>query len=209
MGRSTEARPFFVAAGRFEPKKGFFFLLQACAKLRQKLPNFRCAIIGAGREADSLRREAKRLLLDDFVELRPWCTPDELALEMRAATAFVVPSVIGANGDQDNIPNVMLEALAQSTPVVSSALPAIAEVLAQGGAGILVPPGDSDALAAALERIATDEALADQLRQRGRLLVRREFDLKSNARRLLAKLELSACQRKAAPAHDRGAASIG
>ena len=179
---SRGARPFVaLAVGRFEPKKGFGVLLDACARLAAAGLNFRCELVGDGSERRKLAARIAELRLSDAVTIVPWSTPDLLRERFRAADALVVPSVIAADGDRDNIPNVVLEAFAMELPVIASALPALDEALAGGDAGLLFVPGDADALGEALQRLAGDERLAERLARSGRARAVACFDVERSA----------------------------
>ena len=75
------------------------------------------------------------------------------------ADLFVLASKNAADGDQDGLPNVLMEAAHQGLPIVSTRAAAIAEFIEDGANGLLVPPGAPDELAAALERLVRDPAL--------------------------------------------------
>jgi glycosyltransferase involved in cell wall biosynthesis len=188
-GRDGEA--LVLAVGRFEPKKGFDVLVEACAILRDKGLPFRCEIIGAGREERALRDCIDRHGLRGRVALIPWQSQRDLLAYYARADVLAVPSVVVTNGDRDNIPNVILEGLANDVPVVASDLPALVDVLRPASAAIVVPSGDASALAEGLHAICNDRDLADELRIRGRQLLTKQFDLQANARRLLDQLRKS------------------
>jgi glycosyltransferase involved in cell wall biosynthesis len=177
--------PVIMAVGRFEPKKGFNYLLDACGLLRDGNFAFTCDIVGAGNEEASLRSRIHLLGLQDHVRLIGWCQPQELAARYRRASALAVPSIVAPDGDRDNIPNVVLEALAHGTVVVASALPGLAEIPDFARAALLVRDRDPRALADALRKVCTDMELAQEMRDRGYGLVRREFDIRINASRML------------------------
>jgi glycosyltransferase involved in cell wall biosynthesis len=191
--------PLILAVGRFVPKKGFDHLVQACGLLRDEGIAFQCEIVGEGSGTAALRDQIKALRLGDRVRLVQWCPQAELAKHYLRAAVLAVPSVVAPDGDRDNIPNVILEALAQGVPVVASALPAIDEVLGPAGAGILVPPQDVQALANGLRRVCLDQGVARRLRERGLDLVAREFDLHANVRRLLEQVRAAAASFRRLP----------
>jgi glycosyltransferase involved in cell wall biosynthesis len=184
----NRGEPLILAVGRFEPKKGFSDLVQACALLRDERLLFQCEFVGSGAGEHAMRDQIQALGLHDRVRLVQWCQETELTKRYLRAAALAVPSVVAPDGDRDNIPNVILEALAHGTPIVASALPPIAEVLGPAGAAILVPPHDVRALADALRQVCTDADLANRLREQGFALVTQEFDVHANARRLLCKM---------------------
>jgi glycosyltransferase involved in cell wall biosynthesis len=84
---------------------------------------------------------------------------------------------VQANGDRDGIPNVILEAMASGTPVVVSAISGIPEVVIDDQTGLLVPPNDPPALAAALARLLNDPSAAARLGKGGAVAVRAEFEM--------------------------------
>ena len=184
--RGSEALPLILAAGRFEPKKGFDTLIEACALLRDESFRFRCELIGAGREASQLAQRIAAHGLQPLLRLVPWRSPAELRETYAHAALLAVPSVVAAGGDRDNIPNVLVEALACGLPVVASALPAIERLLSTAHAGRLVPPGDPPALAKAIRDVVSDNELTRRLRDNGRRLVEERFEQVANAKRLVA-----------------------
>jgi colanic acid/amylovoran biosynthesis glycosyltransferase len=87
----------------------------------------------------------------------------DLSAALARASVVVVPSVPTASGDQDGLPVALLEAMGSGKAVVASRLPGIDEAVQDGVSGLLVPPGDPDALAAALTRVLTDADLRERL----------------------------------------------
>jgi glycosyltransferase involved in cell wall biosynthesis len=81
-----------------------------------------------------------------------------------------------ANGDRDGIPNVLVEAMACALPVVTTPVSGIPELVRDGENGLLVPPDDPDALAAAILRLRGDAALRRRLGEAARATVRERFD---------------------------------
>ena len=104
------------------------------------------------------------------------CVPDaELAACFRAADAFVLPAVEDAKGDVEGLGVVLIEALAHGLPVVASESGGIVDIVKHDRTGLLVPPGDAPALAAALRRLREEPALRQRLALEGRQHVAREF----------------------------------
>ncbi len=89
---------------------------------------------------------------------------------------FALASRIAANGDRDGLPNVLMEAQSAGIPCVSTQVSAIPELIIDGLTGLLVPPGDTNALCAELERLITDPELRRSLGGAGRKRVRADFD---------------------------------
>jgi glycosyltransferase involved in cell wall biosynthesis len=177
-----------LAVGRLVPKKGFDVLVDAAARTEHDV---RVRIVGDGPERAPLAARIRGAGLADRVRLDPPLTHDELPAAYAAANIVVVPSVRDAKGDRDGLPNVVLEALASGRAVVASGIAAIGSVVRDGETGLVVPPGDADALARALDSVAADAALRARLGAAGRALVERDFDLRACTARLARFLEAS------------------
>lgn len=144
----------FVTIGRAVAKKGFDDLLDALAKLPRAL-NWRLTHIGGGEKLKTLQAQAQALGLADRIV---WAGPkaqDEVVATLRAADLFVLPSKEAGDGDRDGLPNVVMEAASQGLPIVATDFAGIPEFVRQGVEGLLVPPGDVAALAAALNELAS------------------------------------------------------
>lgn len=177
--------PFRILyVGALEPKKGVEYLLDALAAVGDRLGNWRLDLIGGGPSADRLR--ARAAPFGDRVCFRGMQPFETVAESYRNASVCVAPSVIGPNGRQEGIPNVMIEALAYQRPAITTAISGIPELIRDGETGLLVPQRDSAALAAALLKVHADPEAALAMARRGRRHVEQEFDLAVNAQRQLA-----------------------
>ena len=103
-------------------------------------------------------------------------TPCQLFDEYRKASVFSLACRVVDDGDRDGIPNVLVEAMACATPVVTTCVSGIPELVHDGINGVLVPPDDPQSLAEAWLRIWDDEALACRLASTGRRFVHEHFD---------------------------------
>lgn len=175
-----------LAVGRLVPKKGFDVLLEAAREL--SFP-FHLRIVGEGPERTLLETAIAAARLTGLVELCGPKTHAELPGEYAAADVVVAPSVEDRSGDRDGLPNVVLESMAAGRPVVATDVGAIASAVADGVTGLLVPPGDAVALAAALERLAGHPGLRERLGSIGRRRAEREFALERCTARLREHLE--------------------
>jgi len=137
-------------AGRLVEKKGVAVLLDALRRL--PATGWTLDIVGDGH----LRAELTRLADDLPVTFRGQLSRAELARSYARAEIAVVPSVPAASGDQDGLPVTLLEAMALGCAVVASDIPGIDAAVVHGESGILVPPGDAQALAAAVEALLAD-----------------------------------------------------
>jgi glycosyltransferase involved in cell wall biosynthesis len=163
--------------GRIEPAKGVFDLLQACALLAPRFPDLRLVLGGHG-DLDGARRRADELGLAERLELPGWIGPRARMAELERAAAFCLPS------HAEGLPMAVLEAMAASKAVVASSVGAVPEAIADGANGLLVPPGDSAALAAALGRVLGDAGLRERLGRRARATVERHYSLEAAGARL-------------------------
>ncbi|PYJ36526.1 MAG: hypothetical protein DME81_10045 [Verrucomicrobia bacterium] len=183
---SSAAPPLIVAVGRLIAKKGFADLVRACRLLMERGKSFRCAIIGEGPLEQELGEEINQLGLQECVEL-PGAKPQhEIKEYLVAASVFVLPSVVDPDGGMDNLPTVIMEAMAAGLPVVSTATGGIPEMVVQNETGFLVSPGDAVALAGAIERLFDDLGLARCLGERGFQRAKQLFSVEKNVRELLA-----------------------
>jgi len=175
--------PVILAVGRLVEKKGFADLIDACALLAERGRPFRCRIIGAGTLKTELQARIEGLGLADAIELVGPRPQNEVIQEMRNAAVLAMPCIVGADGDRDGLPNVIQEALALGTPVISTDVTGIPEVVRDGETGLQVPQNDSIALAHALERLLGDPDLRVRLAREARKLIEAEFDIRRNTAR--------------------------
>jgi glycosyltransferase involved in cell wall biosynthesis len=186
--------PVILAVGRLIEKKGFADLIDACALLAGCGRDFRCRIIGIGALWAELLAQAERLGLLGRVELVGALPQNEVMREMYAAAVLAMPCIVGKDGDRDGLPNVIQEALALGTPVVTTDVTGIPEVVRDGQTGLQVPQRDPPALAAALDRLLADPDLRVRLAAGGRRLIEAEFDIRRNTevRRALFRASVAA-----------------
>jgi glycosyltransferase involved in cell wall biosynthesis len=179
----ADRAPVILAVGRLVAKKGFADLLEACALLARRGLPFRCRIVGAGALRAELQEQTECLGLGGRVELTGPLPQGEVIREMQQAAALAAPCIVAADGDRDGLPNVIQEALALGTPVVTTDVTGIPEVVRDGETGLQVPQRDPAALAAALARLLTDPDLRARLAAGGRRLIEAEFDIRRNTER--------------------------
>jgi colanic acid/amylovoran biosynthesis glycosyltransferase len=181
--------PLIVAVGRLIAKKGFADLIRACRLLLEQGKSFRCEIIGEGPFKEKLHQQIAQLGLQGCVEL-PGAKPQhEIRKSLAAGNAFVLSSVIDPEGGMDNLPTVIMEAMAAGLPVISTAIGGIPEMVIQNETGFLVSSGDVVALAGAIERLFDEIALARRLGECGFQRARELFSIEKNVRSLLALID--------------------
>jgi glycosyltransferase involved in cell wall biosynthesis len=178
-------RPLLLAVGQLKEKKGLDQLIEACDILRGRGYEFDCEIVGDGPLRRPLEGMIERLALRDRVSLLGALPQDTVTARYGDAEIFVLPCVIGSDGDRDGIPTVILEAMAMGLPVVSTNLSGIPEAVVHGTTGVLVRPQDPIALADAVARLLDDRGLREGMGRQGRRRVEEMFDAEANVRTLL------------------------
>ena len=173
-----------VAVGRMVPKKGFDVLVRAAADLHRRGVDLELVIAGEDGPDASRVRALVSELCPELVRFTGPLSQCELLSLYRGADVFALACRVDGDGDRDGIPNVMVEAMAAGLPVVSTAVSGIPELVRDGENGLLVPPEDPAALAAALLRMAADASLRDRLARAGRATVAERFDGDVLARRM-------------------------
>ncbi|ADM09418.1 putative glycosyl transferase [Parvularcula bermudensis HTCC2503] len=162
--------PVIVFLGLVGHRKGVDVLLEALAQLKAQGVAFE-ALIGGNGEVEQARDRAAHLgLTSTDVTFLGWVGEEEVARLLQKADIFVLPS------RAENQPVSILEAMAHGVPVVSTTVGAIPEQVDHETTGLLVPPGDSDALAEAITRLLNEPALRHDMGEAGR---RRFFDFYS------------------------------
>lgn len=164
-----------LSVGRAVPKKGYDDLLAALALLPKDLA-WRLVHIGGGGLTTSLKAGAARLGIADRIEWRGARPQPEVLTAYREADLFVLAAKVAPDGDRDGLPNVLVEAQSQRLACIATRLPGIAELIEDGATGLLVPPADRAALAAALARLIADPALRNRLGDGGERRVATAFD---------------------------------
>ena len=144
-----------VSIGRAVSKKGYDDLLRALAALPEGL-HWRFAHVGGGELLDDLKLQARQAgIARKCAFLGGKDQPHIIAL-LREADLFVLPSKRARSGDQDGLPNVLMEAASQKLAVVASDFAGIPEFIRDGIEGALVAPGDWEALSNAINLLARD-----------------------------------------------------
>jgi glycosyltransferase involved in cell wall biosynthesis len=179
-----------LSVGRAVPKKGYDVLLHALARL--PAAPWRFVHVGGGGERPRLEKLTRALGLADRVEWRGAADQTGVLAAYRAADLFVLASRVADDGDRDGMPNVLMEAMSQGVPCVSTAVSAIPELIADGETGLLVPPDSPEALAAALERAMADADLRRRLGAAGMARVRARFSAEAGLDDLARRFGLGA-----------------
>ena len=174
--------PLILSIGRLITKKGFDVLIDACALLRRSGHEFRCEIIGDGPRELQARIDGHDLGEQVFIAGPK--SQAEIISRLSTATVFALPCRVDADGAMDNLPTVIMEAMASALPVVSTNVGGIAEMVRNGETGLLVPQNDPVTTAEALARLITNPELAQSFGRRGRERAEELFSIEKNVREL-------------------------
>ncbi|MEL7105726.1 MAG: glycosyltransferase [Pseudomonadota bacterium] len=169
-----------VFVGRLAAVKGVAMLLRAVADLAATHPDLRLTLIGDGPERTSLEALAGELGVNGQVTFAGARTQAEVAETLSTANLFVLPSFA------EGVPVVLMEAMAARLPVITTRIAGIPELVEDGVAGRLVPPGNLDALVAAIKDLLADPAAAKAMGAAGRAKVEAEFDISKEAAKIAA-----------------------
>jgi glycosyltransferase involved in cell wall biosynthesis len=167
---TQDGDPYLLCIAAHNEKKAVDVLLRAFALLSPQHPDLRLLLVGDGPLRGELEALARELALGTRVEFLGQRARPEVARLMRGCCVFVLPSRAEPFG------MVVAEALACGRPVVASAVGGIPEIVEDGRCGVLVPPDDPDAIARAVSRMLTDDALRASFGEQGRARARARFD---------------------------------
>lgn len=168
---AAENTLLIAAAGRLVRKKGFEYLIDAVATL----PDALLAIAGEGSLRAELEGRARDRHVLERIRFLGNRTQDDVAALFSAADLIVTPSVRDDSGNVDGLPNVVMEALASGTALVTTAAGGIGAVVEDNVTAAVVPERDVTALAAAIRRLAADPEGRDRIGAAARALVERQF----------------------------------
>jgi glycosyltransferase involved in cell wall biosynthesis len=183
--------PLLLFAGRLAEQKGVGDLVAAIDLVRYVVPELRALIVGDGPLRSQLEETARDFRLDGMVKFAGH--RDDVPRLLAGADLLVLPSLY------EGLPNVVLEAMRFSRPVVATAAPGTTEVVDDGRTGLLVPVRDPPALAQAIRTVVRDPALARRLGDAGRARVEAEFRAATMIERFAALYERLARAKGLAP----------
>ena len=196
QGRATLATvPLVVCVARHVAVKRLELLLEACALLRERGVRFRCVMVGDGPLRRKLEDKCAGLGLREIVAMPGAAEQAEVLWWWQRATVGVLTS------DNEGMPVSLMEAAACGVPVVATRVGGVAELVADGTTGLLVPPGDAKAFAAAVERVLVDDHLRERMSVAARQRALEKFSM---VRQVDALLELW----RTALAGPRGSAAV-
>ena len=173
-----------VQAGRLIEKKGLPVTLRAFARFLNRYPKSTLAIAGEGPLLGYLQELARELKIGNRVSFTGFISQKQLRDLYYGSHIFLHPSETGPDGNQEGIPNSMLEAMASGLPAFATEHGGIPEAIEHGMSGVLVPERDDEELASALLNAVEDRHFLSRIARGGAEVVGEKFDLRAQARRL-------------------------
>ena len=174
----------FVQAGRLIEKKGLPITLRAFEVFVRQYPNATLTIAGEGPLLGELETLARELKIAERVSFTGFVSQERLREIYYRSHIFLHPSQTGRDGNQEGIPNSMLEAMATGLPVFATEHGGIPEAIENGVSGVLVRERNEFALVETLLDVVRDPGFLSRIAQSGTEAVRKNFDLATQAQRL-------------------------
>lgn len=174
---SISGRPYrILTVARLISKKGLPTVFLALKRLRDQGIAFEHDLIGDGEDRAAIQALIHQLNLHPITRLHGTLPHHQVREYYRRADLFILGCEIAPNGDRDGIPNVLIESMAMGVPVVTTNVSAIPELVEHGRTGLLVPPGDPDAMVQAIITLLTDADLRKKIIVNAQQNVRQHFD---------------------------------
>ncbi|WP_020619915.1 glycosyltransferase [Paenibacillus daejeonensis] len=166
-----------VTIARLVEKKGVAYAIQAAAALAAEGREVKYTIIGDGPLREELQQLILSLEMGEHIRLVGPKGQNEVLNILRQSDLMVAPSVTAANGDQEGIPVVLMEAMAIGLPIVSTWHSGIPELVEDGASGYLVPERDEQGLAHKLKLLMDNRHQWPEMSRRGREIVEQSYDI--------------------------------
>jgi colanic acid/amylovoran biosynthesis glycosyltransferase len=167
-----------LSVGSLLERKGHAYLVEACRLLQKNGIDYRCIIIGDGPQKTNLENLIRRYEIKEKVKLAGSVPHEDVRSYYTQADIFVLPSL------NEGIPVVLMEAMSNGLPVVSTQITGVPELVTHEEDGILVPPADHTGLAEAMIRLIKEAELRKQLGANARRKILSDFNLDINARKI-------------------------
>ncbi len=180
----TDAKEI-IFVGRLVERKGVKYLVEAMSGLRDEIPH-RLIIIGDGPEREALEKLTRDLNLEDRITFTGRISDGDLYRYYERCSFLVLPAVYDKKGDIEGLGVVLIEAMSYLKPVIASDAGGITDVVENGVNGLLVPPGDTQALARAIKTLATDDVLRKKMGLQAKEVIDEKFNWNKIVSRLIA-----------------------
>ena len=184
-----QGRPVLLTVARLVPRKGHLTVMQALRQVRARFPDVAYVIVGEGEFRPQLEQGIAAHGLHGNVIMAGAAADAELCGYYTMADVMVMPSYDIIGKPTEGFGLTFLEANCCGTPVIGSRSGGIPDAIAEGRSGLLVPPRNPGALAAAVERLLADPATAQEMGRTGQERARTQFRWEQVARRVDAAFE--------------------
>ncbi|MFQ5923242.1 MAG: glycosyltransferase [Anaerolineales bacterium] len=176
--REAKSTPLIACVARFVPVKQHGDLVEALERVsREGLP-FKCVLAGGGPLRMDTQAKSDALGLQGAISYPGELDRDEVRSLLTEADMFVLASA------WEGQPRSVMEAMAAGLPIVATNVNGINELVVDGETGLLVPPGDTAAMASAIAKLLRDQEIRLEMGRRGRLRIEAEYDIRSTTNRL-------------------------
>lgn len=163
--------------GRFTPKKGCEYLIDAFKLLKIRYPHLKLLMVGRGPNRDRIIKKIKENNMTDSITIKDFIPNNEIQKVYRESDVFVLPSL------EEGVPRTILEAMACSVPIVCSNLPQLVNIVED--CGFLVPKGDPKAIAEKVSEILSQKKVAKELGENGRKKVIENYSWKDTVEKTI------------------------
>jgi colanic acid/amylovoran biosynthesis glycosyltransferase len=180
-----QTKKLIISVARLVEKKGLADGIDAVAQLGKTPSQLVYYIVGDGILRSQLTKQIEQLAATEQIKLLGWLEQSELCQLISQADILLAPSVTSKNGDSEGIPVSLMEAMAQSIPVVSTCHSGIAELVENDVAGYLVPERDVQALGTKLDQLLASAELRQKMGIAGRERVIKDYNIEQLCDRLV------------------------
>ncbi len=166
-----------ISVGTLNAHKGFQYLIPALRILKEKGLQFNCTIIGGGPLEADLKKQIKMFQLESYITMTGPLKQNEVLPYYKKADLFILMAQPEWHW---GIPNVLIEALAAKTPVITTEFGSVHELIKHSKTGLIVPPKEPETLAQNIELLYQNDLLRQKLAEAGHQIVLEKFDLEKN-----------------------------
>ncbi len=168
--------PFLLFIGRITEKKGISYLIEAMPEVKKQIPNAKLMIIGSGELEDSLKQLSSNLNVSNSIIFTGPITNKELPKYYASADLFIAPSITTKDGDREGFPTVFLESMSSGTPVLTTKIDGIKEIIIEGKNGFLVDQKSSSQLADSIISLIKSKSKLSSTESFSRSLALKSYD---------------------------------
>jgi glycosyltransferase involved in cell wall biosynthesis len=174
-----------VSVCRLHPIKGLKYAIEAFDIVQKNNNKLRYFIIGDGELKQTLEEKVHKLGLIKKITFTGDVPNHEALTYIKKASIFLLPSVISLDGDRDGIPTSLIESMYLQTPVISSSISGIPELIKDGHNGFLTQPKNVNEIALKLQTLLSNAPLRIQMGKKAKDTIMDEFDLDRNIQKLI------------------------